>query len=67
MGFSWDSADEAKMQQTFGAGRSLFARFLDLQQVRSLPLATFLPACLPEYFQDAAGTGSRPLCTPYPL
>ncbi len=33
MGFSWDSADESKMQATFGAGRKLFSRFLDLQQV----------------------------------
>lgn len=33
MGFSWDGADEAKMQATFGAGRKLFSRFLDLQQV----------------------------------
>lgn len=34
VGFSWDSADEGKMQATFGAGRhQLFSRFLDLQQV----------------------------------
>ena len=53
MGFSWDSADEAKMQQTFGAGRSLFARFLDLQQVRAgaaaclrgLPAGRLLGCC----------------------
>lgn len=33
VGFSWDGADEGKMVQTFGAGRALFARFIDLQRV----------------------------------
>lgn len=33
VGFSWDGADELKMQATFGAGRKLFSRFHDLQQV----------------------------------
>jgi hypothetical protein len=33
VGFSWDSSDEGKMQQTFGKGRAdLFARFFDLLQ-----------------------------------
>jgi hypothetical protein len=35
LGFSWDSSDEAKMQRTFGFGRSSFASFLDLQHVAS--------------------------------
>ncbi|PRW20999.1 subtilisin-like serine protease [Chlorella sorokiniana] len=33
VGFSWDGADELKMQATFGTGRKLFSRFLDLQQI----------------------------------
>lgn len=33
VGFSWDGADELKMQATFGAGRKLFSRFHDLQQI----------------------------------
>ncbi|PSC71691.1 Werner Syndrome-like exonuclease [Micractinium conductrix] len=33
VGFSWDSADEQKMRATFGWGRDVFARFVDLQQV----------------------------------
>lgn len=36
VGFSWEGADEGKMVQTFGAGRALFARFVDLQRVRLL-------------------------------
>ena len=33
LGYSWDQADEAKMLRTFGLGRSVFANFLDLQDV----------------------------------
>ena len=34
LGFSWGSADEKKMQKSFGLGRQqLFGRFLDLQLV----------------------------------
>ncbi|EFJ51774.1 hypothetical protein VOLCADRAFT_87286 [Volvox carteri f. nagariensis] len=33
LGFGWDSADELKMQGTFGIGRADFRRFLDLQEV----------------------------------
>lgn len=33
VGFSWDSSDEQKMQRSFGVGRALFRRFLDLQAV----------------------------------
>jgi hypothetical protein len=33
LGFSWDTADEAKMQHTFGWGKARFKHFLDLQQV----------------------------------
>lgn len=39
VGFSWDGADEGKMVQTFGAGRALFSRFVDLQRVRLPDLA----------------------------
>ncbi|KAG2491197.1 hypothetical protein HYH03_010407 [Edaphochlamys debaryana] len=33
LGFGWDSADERKMKNTFGEGKSRFNRFLDLQKV----------------------------------
>lgn len=33
VGFSWDGADEGKMAATFGAGRALFSRLIDLQHV----------------------------------
>lgn len=33
VGFAWDSSDEQKMRATFGTGRAMFARFVDLQQV----------------------------------
>ena len=34
LGYAWGSADEKKMQKTFGMGRAdLFTNFLDLQSV----------------------------------
>lgn len=33
LGFSWASADESKMQSTFGVGNKSFGSFVDLQQV----------------------------------
>ena len=33
LGFSWDSADEKKMQATFSTGKDMFGNFLDLQSV----------------------------------
>ncbi|KAG2491215.1 hypothetical protein HYH03_010425 [Edaphochlamys debaryana] len=35
LGFGWDGADEGKMKDTFGEGKSRFRRFLDLQEVAS--------------------------------
>jgi hypothetical protein len=33
VGFAWDSADEKKLQRTFGFGRESFPGFIDLQDV----------------------------------
>jgi len=33
VGFGWDGADEGKMQETFGFGRHIIPRFMDLQAV----------------------------------
>ena len=36
MGYSWDSADELKMRQSFKLGRSAMPNFLDLQNVSQM-------------------------------
>ena len=33
VGFAWDTADERKLQSTFGIGRESFPGFIDLQTV----------------------------------
>lgn len=33
VGLAWSKSDEAKFQSSFGCGRSLFARFTDVQEL----------------------------------